>query len=33
MKFYPYKESGADKVLVMLKGGHTKFWGSFYTLA
>ena len=31
MKFYPYeKGGGAEKVLAMLKGGHTKFWGSFY---
>ena len=25
VKFYPY-----EKVLAMLKGGHKKFWGSFY---
>ena len=28
MKFYPYK-----KVLVILKGAHKKFWGSFYAVA
>ena len=35
MKFYPYEKGGggADKVLAMLKGGHKKFWGSFYTVA
>ena len=24
---------GAEKVLSMLKGGHNKFWGSFYAVA
>ena len=24
---------GAQKVLAMLKGGHKKFWGSFYAVA
>ena len=24
---------GSDKVLAMLKGGHQKFWGSFYMVA
>ena len=24
---------GAETVLAMLKGGHNKFWGSFYVLA
>ena len=34
MKFHPYKKGGgAEKVLAMLKGGHKKFWGSFYTVA
>ena len=23
---------GAGKVLAMLKGGHNKFWGSFYAV-
>ena len=33
MKFYPYEKGrGADKVLAMLKGGHKKFWGSFYVV-
>ena len=32
MKFYPY-EKGGGKVLAMLKGGHKKFWGSFYAIA
>ena len=31
MKFYPYKKRGS-KVLAMLKGGHNKFWGRFYTV-
>ena len=31
MKFYLYeKGGGAEKVLAMLKGGHDKFWGSFF---
>ena len=35
MKFYPYAKGGggAEKVLGMLKGGHEKFWGSFYAVA
>ena len=34
MKFYPYKKGGgAEKVLVMLKGGHKTFWGCFYAVA
>ena len=35
VKFYPYEKGGggADKVLAMLKGGHNKFWDSFYALA
>ena len=32
MKFYPYGKGGSEKVLAMLKGGHKKFWGSFYTV-
>ena len=32
MKFYPYGKGGG-RVLAMLKGGHKKFWGSFYTVA
>ena len=31
---YPYeKGGGAEKVLAILKGGHTKFWGCFYAVA
>ena len=34
VKFYPYKKGeGARNVLAMLKGGHNKFLGSFYTAA
>ena len=33
VKFYPCEKRGAQKVLVMLKGGHKKFWGSFYVVA
>ena len=29
----PLQKGGAEKVLAMLKGGHTKFWGSFYAEA
>ena len=29
----PLRKRGAEKVLAMLKGGHKKFWGSFYTVA
>ena len=29
----PLRKGGAHKVLAMLKGGHTKFWGSFYKVA
>ena len=32
VKFYPYEKGGAEKVLAMLKGGHRKFWGSFYAV-
>ena len=32
VKFYPY-EKGVGKVLAILKGGHNKFWGSFYVVA
>ena len=30
---FPYEKGGAEKVLAMLKGGHKKFWGSFYVVA
>ena len=33
VKFYPYENGGAEKVLVILKGGHNKFWGRFYVVA
>ena len=33
VKFYPYEKGGSEKVLAMLKGGHNKFWGSFYAVA
>ena len=33
MKSYPYEKGGGGEVLAMLKGGHTKFWGSFYAVA
>ena len=36
VKFYPYEKGGggvAEKVLAILKGGHKKFWGSFYAVA
>ena len=34
MKFYRCeKGGGAQNVLAMLKGGHKKFWGSFYVVA
>ena len=34
VKFYPNKKGGgAEKVLTVLKGGHTQFLGSFYTVA
>ena len=36
MKFYPYEKGGgggAEEVLAMLKGGHKRFWGSFYAVA
>ena len=29
----PLRKGGAEKVLAMLKGGHKKFWGSFYVVA
>ena len=28
----PHTKRGAEKVLAMLKGGHKKFWGSFYAV-
>ena len=28
----PLRKGRAEKVLAMLKGGHKKFWGSFYAL-
>ena len=31
VKLYPYEKGGAEKVLVMLKGGHKR--GSFYAVA
>ena len=34
MKFYPYKKGGgAEKSFNHAEGEHTKFWGSFYTVA
>ena len=35
MKFYPDEKGGgaAEQVLAMLKGGHKRFWGSFYAVA
>ena len=30
MKFYPYEKGGGGAIL---KGGHKKFWGSFYAVA
>ena len=33
VKFYPYKKGGRKKVVAILKGGHNKFWDSFYTVA
>ena len=35
MKFYPYekKRGEAENLLAMLKVGHKKLWGSFYTVA
>ena len=34
VKFYPYEKRGGGgrKVLAILKGGHKKFWGSFYAV-
>ena len=29
----PLRKGGAEKVLAILKGGHKKFWGSFYAVA
>ena len=29
----PLRKEGAEKGLAMLKGGHKKFWGSFYAVA
>ena len=34
MKFYPYEKVGSGKSFNHVEGGgggHTKFWGSFYT--
>ena len=33
VKFNPYEMRGAEKVLAIMKGGHNKFWGSFYPVA
>ena len=33
VKFFTPMNRGAEKVLAMLKGRHTKFWGSFYAVA
>ena len=34
VKVYPYeKGGGAEQVLAILKGGHKKFWASFYAVA
>ena len=33
MKLYPYEKGVAEKVLVMLEGGHVNFWGRFYAVA
>ena len=33
VKFYRYEKGGAEQVLAMLKGGHKRFWGSFYPIA
>ena len=29
----PLRKGVAEKVLAILKGGHKKFWGSFYAVA
>ena len=29
VNFYPYEKEGSGKVLAMLRGGRTKFWGGF----
>ena len=29
----PIQKGGSGKVLAMLKGGHKRFWGSFYAVA
>ena len=29
VKFYPYEKGGSEKVLAIVKVGHSKFWGSF----
>ena len=33
VRFDPYEKGVAQKGLAMLKGGHNKFWGSFYAVA
>ena len=33
LKFLPLRKGGAEKVVAMLKQGHTKFRGSFYAVA
>ena len=30
---FPLRKGRLTKVLAMLKGGHKKFWGSFYAVA
>ena len=32
-KDLPLRKGWAEKVLAMLKGGHNKFWASFYLVA
>ena len=29
----PLRKGGAENVLAILKGGHKRFWGSFYMVA
>ena len=33
MKFYPYEKGAGRKRFSLAKGGHKKFWGSFYVVA